>query len=177
MSNLEQGLPVIYLKAGEVHISREPAVVMTVLGSCLSVTLFHRRLGVGAICHGLMPQCRNKADCTAECLEGTKYVDCSIQRMARHFRGLGALPGEIEVKVFGGADMFGRGPQCRSGISVGLQNVEKAMEIIEKEGLRVSSRDLGGTQGRKIFFNTATGEVLLKRLQPNVLLADGGAKA
>jgi chemotaxis receptor (MCP) glutamine deamidase CheD len=31
--------------------------------------------------------------------------------------------------------------------------------------------DVGGAQGRKLFFNTATGEVLLKRLQPGVIVA------
>jgi len=30
-------------------------------------------------------------------------------------------------------------------------------------------------QGRKIFFNTRSGEVLLKRLQPGIILADNGA--
>jgi len=173
----DQERPVIYLKAGEVHVSNEPAMILTVLGSCLSVTMFHRRLGVGAICHGVLPQCKNKADCTGDCLEGTKYVECSIQRMAKHFRGLGALSHEIEVKIFGGADMFGGGLKGKTGVSVGMQNAEKALEIIEQEGLRVSSSDLGGAQGRKIFFNMATGEVLLKRLQPNVVLPDSGARA
>lgn len=175
MRENEQELPVIYLKAGEVHVSRKPALVLTVLGSCLSVTMFHRRLSIGAICHGLLPQCRDMAECMAGCLDGTKYVDCSIHRMAKHFRGLGALPREIEVKVFGGADMFGGRGAGKAGICVGMQNSKKALEIIEKEGLRVSSKDLGGAQGRKIFFNTATGEVLLKRLPSNVVPADDGA--
>jgi chemotaxis protein CheD len=133
--------------------------------------MFHRRLGIGAICHGLLPQCREKTECTGDCLEGMKYVDCSIHRMAKHFRRLGAAPHEIEVKVFGGADMFGARPGGMGGISVGKQNAEKALEIVKKEGLRVTAQDLGGTQGRKIYFNTETGEVLLKRLQPNVVLA------
>jgi chemotaxis receptor (MCP) glutamine deamidase CheD len=38
----------------------------------------------------------------------------------------------------------------------------------------VLARDVGGTRGRKIFFNTETGEVLLKRLQPNVTLVEEG---
>jgi chemotaxis protein CheD len=94
--------------------------------------------------------------------------------MVKHFRKHGAASHEIEVKVFGGADMFGAGPGGMGGISVGKQNAEKALDVIKKEGLLVTAHDLGGTQGRKIFFNTKTGEVLLKRLQPNVVLAGEG---
>ena len=49
MSPNEDDLPVIYLKAGELHFSDKPSSVMTVLGSCLSVTMFHRAARVGAI--------------------------------------------------------------------------------------------------------------------------------
>lgn len=35
---------------------------------------------------------------------------------------------------------------------------------MKSEGLTLITRDVGGIQGRKIFFYTHTGEVLLKRL-------------
>jgi chemotaxis protein CheD len=35
---------------------------------------------------------------------------------------------------------------------------------LKSEGLQLHVVDVGGLQGRKIFFNTHTGEVLLKRL-------------
>ncbi len=46
-----------------------------------------------------------------------------------------------------------------------------AMQALEKESLSILSIDVGGTTGRKLYFNTRTGEVLLKRLQPRVILA------
>ena len=58
MSLDESKFPVIYLKSGEIYFTEEPVIVLTVLGSCVSVTLFHRRLGYSAICHGLLPRCR-----------------------------------------------------------------------------------------------------------------------
>jgi CheD chemotactic sensory transduction protein len=50
------------------------------------------------------------------------------------FAGLAPCPHEIEVKVFGGADMFGGRGDGKAGISVGRQNITTALEIIEKEG-------------------------------------------
>jgi len=174
MSPDEHDLPVIYLKPGGLHYSDKPSNVMTVLGSCLSVTMFHRRARVGAICHGLLPACRERPACGHACAERAKYVECAIEMMVRQFDAGNLRRSELEVKVFGGADMFSTRSGGRGGISVGRQNIEAAQQELEKLGIRVIAMDVGGTSGRKLFFNTLTGEVLLKRLQPGTVSADNG---
>lgn len=174
MSPNEGGAPQIYLKAGEIVFTEEPHVVLTVLGSCLSVTLFHRRSGTAAICHGLLPHCRERAGCTGECKAMAKYVDCALLWMLKRFKAKGISAKDLEVKVFGGADMFSTSARAveHGLMSVGRQNIAVAQKIIESEGLLVLSMDVGGNQGRKLFFNTRTGEIMLKRLTPNVILVD-----
>jgi chemotaxis protein CheD len=172
MSPNDAELPQIYLKAGEIVFSGEPHIILTVLGSCLSVTMFHRRSGLSAISHGLLPHCRERTGCSGSCKEMAKYVECAFTWMLKRFKDAGLQPRDLEVKVFGGADMFSRRPDEKCTISVGRQNITVAQKIIESEGLTVISMDVGGNQGRKIFFNTRTGEVMLKRLQPNVVLVD-----
>jgi chemotaxis protein CheD len=71
---------------------------------------------------------------------------------------------EIEVKCFGGANMFSRHAQVSGAIYIGQQNIQIAKQIILSEGLSIQAMDVGGRQGRKIFFYTDTGEVYLKRL-------------
>jgi len=177
MNSDEHDLPVIYLKAGELHFSDKPSSVMTVLGSCLSVTMFHRRARVGAICHGLLPKCRERSVCSAACAERAKYVECAIEMMVKLFDANNLRRSEIEVKVFGGADMFSMRLGGRGSISVGKQNIEIAQQTLEKLNIRVIAMDVGGTTGRKLFFNTQTGEVLMKRLQASIVLADSGTDA
>jgi chemotaxis protein CheD len=172
MNPNEDDHPVIYLKAAELHFSDKPSSVMTVLGSCLSVTMFHRRARVGAICHGLLPKCRERAVCRRPCAEQAKYVECAILMMVKLFDENKLKRSEIEVKVFGGADMFSMRLGGKNSISVGRQNIEIAQQALEKAGMRVIALDVGGTAGRKLFFNTATGEVLMKRLQASIILAD-----
>ena len=164
MNLSREGLPVIYLKPGEMHLSATPSIVVTVLGSCLSITMFHRRAGLGAICHGLLPACIGEKSCNRDCADGFKFVDCSIKRMLKRFDACNIRRREIEIKCFGGADMFGVRPEIAGIVSVGRQNIAAAQTLLESEGLVLHAIDVGGLMGRKLIFYTHTGEVLLKRL-------------
>jgi chemotaxis protein CheD len=159
-------LPHHYLKPGEMFITQEPTLVTTLLGSCVAVTMFHPRRRVGAICHGLLPTCRDSdaALCTRNCALGFKFMDCSIQRMLEQFKAFGMKPREMEIKVFGGADMFGVTEANGQRMTIGRQNVAVTMRIFRDAGLSVLVEDVGGERGRKIFFYTHSGEILLKRL-------------
>jgi chemotaxis protein CheD len=165
MNLSEAKLPVVYLKPGELYIARRPTIVTTVLGSCISVTMFNRRLGIGAICHGLLPRCRDKKKCDDNCTEEFKYVGCSVRSMVEEFIMSGSKRNEIEVKVFGGADVFALKGVDRKSANIGKQNIKAALSVIRSEGLHLLTSDVGGVAGRKIFFNTQTGEVFLKRLK------------
>jgi chemotaxis protein CheD len=167
----ETELPTIYLRTGEIYFTAQPVVIITVLGSCVSVNLFHRRLGLSAVSHGLMPHCRNQQACDGSCAESAKYVECSLHTMVDWFKRSGVALRELETGVYGGADMFGKPSAAKFTFSVGKQNIETAVNALSNEGVPVLTMDVGGTQGRKIYFNTRTGEVLLKRLQPGVVLA------
>jgi chemotaxis protein CheD len=169
----ESKYPVIYLKAAEMLFLDEPVTVLTVLGSCLSVTMLHRQSGLSAICHGLLPERRGCTECGDDCQEETRYVKCSIRKMVKQFAREGVRPEEIEVKVFGGADMFNASRNGRSRLSIGRMNIEAAQKTIEQAGLNVASIDVGGTEGRKLYFDARTGEVFLKRIQPNISLGGG----
>lgn len=169
MNPYEADLPVVYLMPGEAYFAEGPALVVTVLGSCLSVTMFSSRLKLGAICHGLLPKCKEARECDGACAVGFKYVDCSIRRMVEQFRRRGVPPGELDVKLFGGADMFGAEGKSGDSRTIGKQNIMAALQLIEAEGLTINTSDVGGTRGRKIFFLTDNGDIYLKRLRRNTL--------
>ncbi len=139
--------------------------VKTVLGSCISVTMFHHRIGIAAICHAVLPVCPKRNFCKIICKNPYKYVNCVIPDMTSKFRKYGIDPEEIEVKLFGGADMFPLKTEREKLHSVGRQNIEAAINSVNAEHLRLKSADVGGDVGRKIFFYTSTGEVRLKYLK------------
>lgn len=160
MATSEDELPVIYLQPGEVHVARVPALLRTLLGSCVGVTFWSSQLGVGALCHGILP--RRPADGASA--EGYRYVDFAVRDLVRQFDSLGAQRGEVEVKVFGGADVLPVFSGCSGKVTVGRQNWQVALEILAEERLIVLASDLGGPVGRTIELHTGTGEVLLRRL-------------
>lgn len=166
MNILETTLPVIHLKAGEIYIAEKPTLVATVLGSCISVTMFNNRFKIGAICHGALPVYnKNRYGLKEHKNEPFKYVDYSISYMASQLANYGIKTCEIEVKVFGGANMFAVNSGNNNKLTVGEQNIQVAIHTIKEENLRLFISDIGGNRGRKICFYTHTGEVLLKRLK------------
>jgi len=154
----------IFLKSGEAYFSDRPAVVTTVLGSCVAITMFSPSRKIGAICHGILPR-QEEYSSKNRMYEGCfKYIDCAVQRMARKYDAKGITRSEVEVKIFGGAEQFlpdGKGVSC---ISVGSKNVEQARLSLGIEGFKIIACDTGGPLGRKMAFYTHTGDVILRRL-------------
>ncbi|HUI81774.1 MAG TPA: chemotaxis protein CheD [Bryobacteraceae bacterium] len=151
-------LPGISLQPGELYLAREPMVLQTLLGSCVGITFWSPRLGIGALCHGVLPRCpRNVGGA-----EGHRYVDFSIRYLANQFTLLGVGRNELVVKLFGGADVLTVAVSTKP--TVGAMNCRAAWEVLEEEGLRVAASDLGGDRGRNIQFHTQTGEVFVRRL-------------
>jgi chemotaxis protein CheD len=156
-------LPLVFLKPGEMVFSAEPTLVTTLLGSCVAVTMFSPRQRFGAICHALLPSCRKERLCSHGHAEAGKYVECAVRFMLDELKARGMVRSEIDVKLFGGSDMFETVDGRR--LSVGSQNIQMALRMLEGESVRLITQDIGGARGRKIVFHTHTGDVFLKRLR------------
>jgi chemotaxis protein CheD len=163
MIEFEDDLPLIYLRPGELFLAREPTIIRTILGSCIGVTFWSAKLRVGALCHAMLPRCPKASSSNADLSIGRQYVDFCIRDLSRQFESLGAVRKEVQVKLFGGADvLFERNAPKRP--TVGRLNCEAAVEIVRDEGYELIAASLGDTFGRKIRFNTGSGDVLLLRL-------------
>ncbi len=156
-------IPIVHLGPGNIYLAERPCIVTTVLGSCISVTMFAIRLQLGIICHGLLPTC-NESSCPTNCTAGARYVDCSVLQMLKALYRMGARRPEIKVKIFGGAEMLRPVNGSNDSINVGRQNIISACRAIERHGLNLSASDIGGNWGRKILFYTHTGDVFLRRI-------------
>ncbi|OPY80604.1 MAG: Chemoreceptor glutamine deamidase CheD [Syntrophorhabdus sp. PtaU1.Bin058] len=161
MTPYDVSLLSVYLKPGELHVTDRPAIITTVLGSCISVIMFSDRPQLAGMCHAMLPFNGGTNGCD---VVKFKYVDASIAYMVRKFEHQGVRRSDIKVKLFGGADILYYIEEDKERHTVGKKNITKALEIINNERLNLLMSDVGGTSGRKIFFFTHTGEILLKRL-------------
>jgi chemotaxis protein CheD len=157
-----QELPCIYLKPGDMHFGLEPARVVTVLGSCVSVTMYCRAERIGAMCHAVMPWFEEAAGKGTSSQEVFQYVDSSMEWMLVQFARIGIMKKDIEVKIFGGSEIFSGGNPGSGYISLGPKNVEAARKAIHEQNLKLKAWDVGGAQGRKVIFYTDTGDVFTK---------------
>jgi chemotaxis protein CheD len=89
-------------------------------------------------------------------------VDFSIRQLAWRFDQLDISRGDVQVKVFGGAEVLVIGAAAKPAI--GKLNSEAAIEVLEAEGFKIIASSLGGNLGRQIQFHTGTGEVALRWL-------------
>jgi len=163
MRDIEAPMPQIYLQPGEMFLAHEPTIIETILGSCVGVTFWNQRTQVGALCHAMLPLCPVGQAKTIRLEDGRRYVDFCIHDLARQFEQQGIQQCEIEVKLFGGSDML-QVVESSSRPSIGRQNREIALDILEAEGYSVVASSLGEGFGRKIKFNTENGDVMVRRL-------------
>src|SRR5579862_425191 len=148
MGETKTELPTVYLHPGEVHLARTPTILKTLLGSCVGATIWDPRAGLGALCHGVLPRSPRQVSPA----EGYRYVDFAIRDLIRRFESLGTRRSELQVKLFGGADVL----PVSSGNTkptVGRLNLDSALDVLREENLKVISSDLGGRSGRAIQFN------------------------
>ncbi|MBI5015734.1 MAG: chemotaxis protein CheD [Deltaproteobacteria bacterium] len=152
-------LPTRELRPGELLVVEQPSVAVTVLGSCVAVTLFHRRTRLGALCHAMLPEAAARG--TGD--DPFRYVEPSLRYMAAEFRRRGIGARETEVKMFGGGDVLLSRPRDGDP-TVGARNVSAALQCLDEQEYTIMARDVGGTRGRKIYFDTSSGFVFVKRL-------------
>lgn len=144
-----------YLHPSTIWISKEPEWVTTVLGSCVSVCMFDKKKCIGGINHFMLPYWNGEG------LESPRYGNVAIAQLFKKMIECGVKKEDIVCKIFGGAEVLG---EQSSVFNVGQRNIELACKVIQEMGIPVLSSSTGGRQGRKIHFNTGTGEVLQKYL-------------
>jgi chemotaxis protein CheD len=163
MIDSETELEEVYLQPGEMFLAREPTIIRTLLGSCVGVTFWSRRLGIGALCHAMLPRCPESSLEAVSPKDGYRYVDFAIRDIGRKLDELGVHRSEVEVKVFGGADVLLGEDMSLIKPSLGNQNCDSAFDVLQAEGFQVMASSLRGTSGLKLHFYTESGDVLVRR--------------
>jgi len=162
--NFRVDLETYFMRPADICFAEKPTLIRTVLGSCVTITMFHKNSGAAAACHPTLPVCRHEDSCRpARCRYKFKYVECVIPEMIKWFLKLGVQPDELEIKLFGGANLFSRHNANGRVIHVGNMNVSMARQKIDELQIKIKSFDVGGTRGRKLFFDTSSGDVWVKR--------------
>ncbi len=139
-----------YLYPGKVFSSRKPYIIDTILGSCVAVFLWDSVLQFGSVNHFMLPF-GSKENISF------KYGDIATTEIISRMIILGTDKKNIKAKIFGGSDIT----HTNGVFSIGKRNVALARDILKAEGIPIISYSIGGSLGRKVIFNTASGVVLI----------------
>lgn len=151
----------VFLQPGEYFVGDADYRIRTLLGSCVSITLWHPRLRIGAMSHFLLASrpARDMGD-----FDG-RYGEEAMWLMVQELRRVGVSPSECQGKIFGGGDMFPS--QIRnSGIQVGKKNGEMARGLLRSYGVSIVSESLFGIGHRQIIFDVSSGDVWARQVKP-----------
>ena len=152
----------IILHAGDYCFDEAGTHLHTLLGSCVSITLWHPELRVGGMCHYTLPY---NQDALRVGLN-PRFADDCIQLFDRSVRLYGTKICDYQVKIFGGGNMFET--QLIDNVNqddflpVGDKNVTAAYELLQKEGAQILVAHVGEFGYRRVIFDISSGDVWVK---------------
>jgi chemotaxis protein CheD len=94
-------------------------------------------------------------------LASPKYGNIANELLIKKMIGHGSKTENLIAKFFGGARMLDDQDKI---FDIGKCNVALAFDNYAAYGIEIAKGSTGGSRGRKILFNTHTGEVMLKYL-------------
>ncbi|MCS3900407.1 chemotaxis protein CheD [Methanococcus voltae] len=145
---------VLKVKMGGYEVSKGLETMETLLGSCVAIILYDRGKKIGGMAHVMLPKSNSMAH-----RNPGKYADTAVSILLNDMVKLGARKNKIIAKLVGGAAMF----DCNSQtMDIGKRNIDSCKSELRKVGIRTFAEDVGGTNGRTVYFNLKDGEVKIR---------------
>jgi chemotaxis protein methyltransferase CheR len=139
---------------GDVKATRGPAVIKTLLGSCVAACVWDPETGVGGMNHFSLP---GTGDVGADARYGAYAMELLITALMKK----GGDRSRFRAKVFGGGKVLNVDAES---LNVGARNAEFVLQYLGAEGIPVDARCLGGEHGLLVRFHPHTGHAQAKPL-------------
>ncbi len=143
---------------GEYFATASDTLIVTVLGSCVSVCLRDPVCKIAGMNHFLLPTDGGLQDVLSE---SARYGVYAMDILINHLLKLGASRYRLEAKVFGGGNVLKGFTQT----SVGERNAEFVLEYLRMENIPVIASDLLDLYPRKVYFFPESGQVLVRKIK------------
>ncbi len=154
MSNELTSYQQVFIEPGYIYLPTLPTNLYAVLGSCVSVCLWDKKLKIGGMNHFLYPTAPSDNKSTSQ------YGNVATLQLIQMLEKAGATTSSLFAQIVGGAIP----PFPSKNRDIGKENVEVARKILNKKGIKIVSEDVGGNMGRKIVFNSYTGHLMVLKV-------------
>lgn len=145
----------VFLLPGEYCVTKSPTLISTLLGSCVSVSLYNKKLKLGGMNHYMLQKSPDPAS------NSPKYGDYSNEMMIKFMKKVDPNPANIEAMLFGGGHVVGH---LHSGNGIANGNIQIAREILKKYNIRIVKEDIGGNNGRKLYYQSWDNQIKIDKI-------------
>jgi chemotaxis protein CheD len=171
----------IFLQPGDFYFGDKDTRIRTVLGSCVSIAVWHPTRLIGGMCHYMLPTRGKKRSGEPD----GKYADEAMELFMREIRATGTRPSEYQVKLFGAGNMFPHAGhhgcmRCTPEAAyskpdgacpkVHCRNRQVAYHLVQKHGFAIHAEHLGGQGHRQLLFDIWSGYAWMKHVPASMPL-------
>ncbi len=147
------------IKPGEFAVSARGDLLVTVLGSCVAACIRDDHRGIAGMNHFMLPTMTSTAAHNSKLSAETRFGTHAMENLINELLKRGADRKRLTAKVFGGARVL------NSRLDVGDRNIEFVRDYLSAESVSIVAEDLGGRSPRKVYYDTVTGWVRVRRLR------------
>ena len=131
------------VEIGRLLVAREPARLITVLGSCVGLALYDPALHLGGLAHVMLPY-RPPGRASSG-----RYAEGAVEALQEALQSAGANKSRLVAKMAGGAAINFNG-SGRIFDQIGSRNVEIIKKQLKATSIPLLGEDIGGTSGRRM---------------------------
>ncbi len=137
-------------------LSKTDHVIMTTLGSCISVCMTDPVVKVGGRNHFLLFSDRSENGTNGYSM---RYGNNAMETLFNEILKRGGIKERLIIKAFGAGNVL------NINANIGAKNEAFLKKYIQDEEMKLDTCDLGGNMPRRVAFFPSTGKVFVKHLQ------------
>ena len=143
----------LLVKMAGIEVCQHHGVMRTLLGSCIGVALYERKLKLTGLAHIVMPDSMGRDQSPG------KYADTAIPEMIRQMATLARGANlSLTAKLAGAANMFSHVARNDTN-TIGEQNIVAVERVLAACQIPILARNFGGTFGRRMVVDVESGTV------------------
>ncbi len=150
---------VISIGLGEYRVSTRTNEILVAygLGSCVAIGMVDPGLRLGGLLHAVLPYSNEQSS------QNPKFVDSGIRVLLQNMLQLGANRHRLLVHLAGGASVLAISGYTQV-FNIGSRNIAAAVACLYEERLPISSKDVGGSNGRTVRLYLRNGHMTVQTL-------------
>lgn len=142
----------VIIKSGELVICPSAHKLIAIAGSNCVVTFWEPEKKIAALVNYSKPKAKAGQKHTAT------YGNIALISVIKHLEAMEIDLTSVEAHLIGGGKKYFH-------VTTAEENIAVAKSILGSKGIDIISEDIGGNKGRKVLFDTRTGQVALLKVQ------------